>query len=327
MPPLVAILRNRILAVLLLSHIAKAMNIEKVSEKSPIAKPILTGAVEFSSPMRPRVVDIGVNLTHKAFQNRWKDVVRQAIVAGVDTILLTGTCLDRSRQCMEMAQQWLDEEGGTPNLFFTVGVHPHDAKTWRDDGTSAQAMKELLKHPLAVAVGECGLDYNRNFSSKEEQNLAFLRQVELACECNLPLFLHEREGHEDLVKVLDEVAKTKTLPPIVVHCFTGTEAEALAYIERGYFIGFTGTICKKERGAPLRALLPKLPLDRLMVETDAPFMGFQKGKRSSSPADCADVAKKLAETMGISLEHACQTTTETALSFFQIPKDLTMPKK
>jgi TatD DNase family protein len=272
-----------------------------------------------SSAARHRVVDVGVNLTHKAFRDRWKDVVRQSIDAGVDTILLTGTCLERSRQSMKMAQQWLEEEGGTPNLYFTVGVHPHDAKTW-EEPTTAKELKDLLKHPLAVAVGECGLDYNRNFSSKSDQRLAFRRQVELACECDLPLFVHEREAHEDLIQVLDEVAQTSKLPPIVVHCFTGTEGEALDYIERGYYVGFTGTICKKERGAPLRAFLPKLPLNRLMVETDAPFMGFQKGRHSSVPADCADVAKQLGETMGVSLEEVCDVTTNTALTFFRIPK-------
>jgi TatD DNase family protein len=228
---------------------------------------------------------------------------------------------------MQLAQQWQheeqEEEGVTrPNLYFTAGVHPHDAKTW-EEPTTAQELKKLWKHPLAVAVGECGLDYNRNFSSKSDQRLAFRRQVELACECDLPQFVHEREAHNDLLQVLDEVLAAqprKSLPPIVIHCFTGTEQEALAYIERGYYLGFTGTICKKERGAPLRKFLPKLPLDRLMVETDAPFMGFQKGRRDSVPADCAAVAKQLGETMGVSLEEVCEVTTKTALSFFRIPK-------
>lgn len=142
----------------------------------------------------PRVVDIGVNLTHQAFQHRWKEVVHESIEAGVDTLILTGTCLKRSRQCLEMAQEWLDETH-VPNLYFTVGVHPHDAKTW-DDETTESAMKELLLRPLAVAVGECGLDYNRNYSSKEDQRHAFASQVKLACHCKMPLFLHEREAHK-----------------------------------------------------------------------------------------------------------------------------------
>jgi len=180
-----------------------------------------------------------------------------------------------------------------------------------------EEMRQMLQHPLAVAVGECGLDYNRNFSTPASQIHAFRQQVKLAIELNKPLFLHEREAHADLIKVLDEFPKEE-LPPIIVHCFTGTKEEALEYIDRGYYIGFTGTICKKERGAPLRELLPSLPLEKLMVETDAPFMGFKKGRRSSEPADCADVAKKLAETVGVPALTVGDVTTANAMSFFGI---------
>ena len=118
----------------------------------------------------------------------------------------------------------------------------------------------LLSNPsLAKAVGECGLDYNRNYSSRKDQMQAFRAQVALAVELKLPLFLHEREAHDDLISVLDEFQlagdERQQLPPIVVHCFTGTSDEAAEYIQRGYYIGFTGTICKKERGAPLRDIL------------------------------------------------------------------------
>lgn len=308
--------------ILLLVHVSSAITVvNNLYQLGAGGSKPERGGVPYDMNMnfsaRPRVVDVGVNLAHKAFHNRWKDIVHQSIEAGVDTLVLTGTCLKRSRQCMEMAQEWLDDSK-TPNLYFTVGVHPHDAKTWEEQTTVA-AMKELLNHPLAVAVGECGLDYNRNYSSKVDQRRAFKGQLELACDCNLPLFLHERDAHCDLVQILDDVAQTRQLPPIIVHCFTGTETEALAYIERGYYIGFTGTICKKDRGAPLRALLPKIPLDRMMLETDAPFMGFQKGKRKSSvPADCVDVAKQVATTLEVPFETVCETTTHTAQTFFGI---------
>ena len=268
-----------------------------------------------------RVVDIGINLTNRAFVKHWKEVVRRAMNAGVDKILLTGTSVAGSQKSLDLAQQWLETEG-SPNLFATVGIHPHDAKTW-DHHTTLSQMREMLQHPLAVAVGECGLDYNRNFSSKEDQLHAFREQLLLACELNKPIFVHEREAHEDLIRVLDEVRTSRDsqeLPPIVVHCFTGTESEALAYIERGYYIGFTGTICKKERGAPLREILPKLPPEKLMVETDAPYMGFKKGRRSSEPADCVDVARKLGEVIGLSYEDVCRITTENAMLFFNIPE-------
>eukprot|EP00977_Amphora_coffeiformis_P020762 scaffold8471_cov184-Amphora_coffeaeformis.AAC.7 len=135
------------------------------------------------------------------------------------------------------------------------------------------------------------------------------------------MFVHEREAHDALVQVLDEVQaddSIPSLPPIVVHCFTGTETEALEYIRRGYYIGFTGTICKKERGAPLRDILPKLPLERLMVETVAPFMGFKKGRRGSEPVDVVDVARRLSETIGTPFDVVCETTTASARKFFRL---------
>jgi TatD DNase family protein len=176
-------------------------------------------------------------------------------------------------------------------------------------------MKDLLQHRLAVSVGECGLDYNRNFSSKEDQLHAFREQVKLAIELQKPLFVHEREAHDDLVKVFDEF-DYGLLPPIVVHCFTGTKEEATEYVRRGYNIGFTGTICKKDRGAPLRELLRCIPLEKMMVETDAPFMGFVRGRRSSEPADCIEVARKISEVVDHPFATVCEMTTTTAINFF-----------
>ena len=265
-----------------------------------------------------RVVDIGVNLTNRAFRTHWRDVVKRSIEASADTLILTGTSMKSSRECMEMAQTWF-EENGSKNLYFTAGVHPHDAKSF--DSDTLETMKELLQHPLAVAVGECGLDFNRNFSPQAVQIAAFREQARLACLLQKPMFVHEREAHEALVKVLDEVEMDDSippLPPIVVHCFTGTETEAHEYVRRGYYIGFTGTICKKERGAPLRDILPKLPLERIMIETDAPFMGFKKGRRGSEPADVVDVARRLAETVGAPFGVVCETTTASAREFFRL---------
>eukprot|EP00984_Skeletonema_dohrnii_P009797 scaffold3771_cov110-Skeletonema_dohrnii-CCMP3373.AAC.1 len=236
------------------------------------------------------VVDIGVNLTHRAFRKHWRNVVQRAIDAGVTKLVLTGTYIQGSEECLGLCQTWF-EETGAKNLYATVGVHPHDAKTWNDEQSYAQ-MKTMLSHPLAVAV-------------------------KLAVELNMPLFLHEREAHNELVKVLDE-AEAGSLPPIVVHCFTGTKVEAMEYIQRGYYIGFTGTICKKERGAPLREMLTSIPLERVMVETDAPFMGFKKGRKSSEPADCIEVARKLAETVDMTFSTVCEKTTTNAVDLFQI---------
>jgi TatD DNase family protein len=265
------------------------------------------------------VVDIGVNLGNKAFRNNWREVVQRALDAGVNPLILTGTSIAGSEKCKTLAQTWLDETG-QKNMYFTVGIHPHEAKTFNAE--SLRTMKKLLQHPLAVAVGECGLDFNRDFSPRPLQLQAFREQIKLACELQLPMFVHERNAHRSLIDVLDQICNdpmvSQPLPPIVVRCFTGNECEALEYIRRGYYIGFTGTICKKERGAPLRHILPKLPLEQLMIETDAPFMGFKNDRRGSEPADTVGVARQLASVMNVDIETVCDITTTTTLKFFRI---------
>ena len=270
------------------------------------------------------VVDIGINLTNRAFQNNWRPVLQRVVNAGVDRILLTGTSFSGSKEVLEMAQTWPDETG-FKNLFCTVGVYPHDAKKYsKHDSTNTNNLKELLvDNPLAVAVGECGLDFNFNFSFRQDQCHAFREQAILACELKMPMFVRERDAHEDLVKILDEVFNDEScpsLPPIVIHCFTGAEQEAQTYIEREYLFGFAGTICKKDRGAPLRDMIPRLPLDRIMIETDALFMGYRKGRRSSEPVDVVDVAKRLSEVYGLARGDVCETTTNTATSFFNFSR-------
>jgi len=327
-------------------HTILAKKTRPVEMKPPAPPKMVTPRLTGASTTTLRVVDIGVNLTNRAFRSHWKEVVQRSIDAGVDTLILTGTDLQQSQQCLSMCQEWLDDmvqrtssdqpvadddaaqqspsivAPARTNLYCTIGVHPHDAKTWSegDDCDAGTKLKELLQHPLAVAVGECGLDYNRNYSSPQQQQLAFRRQLEIACEMNMPVFVHEREAFDDTIRMMDEVqTRHAALPPVVVHCFTGTEAEAQAYVDRGYYVGFTGTICKAQRGAPLREFLPRLPLDKIMLETDAPFMGFKKGRKRSEPADCLDVARRLAEVLDVSVEDVCAATTRTALGFFRLP--------
>eukprot|EP00808_Paulinella_micropora_P024387 g79501.t1 len=176
-------------------------------------------------------------------------------------------------------------------------------------GTEA-VLRRLLLDPRVIAVGECGLDYNRDFSPRQVQLDVFRAQLQLARELGRPVFVHEREAHLDLCAVLDEVLHNGHCSPVkaivqspvkvVVHCFTGNAAEAAEYVRRGYYIGLTGTICKHERGAALRDMLNKsiVPLSRLMLETDAPFMGFVKWRRRSEPADVVGVAQCVADCLG-----------------------------
>lgn len=162
------------------------------------------------------------------------------------------------------------------------------------------------------------MDYNRNFSTTSQQLTCFEAHLALACELQKPLFIHEREAHEDVVSLLRKYQTLGSLPPVVIHCFTGTALEAQTYINMGFYIGLTGTLCKFERGKPLRDMLPSIPLNRILLETDAPFMGFVKGRRESESKDVVLVAERVAEVMGVEIEEVRKVTTENAKSFFQI---------
>jgi TatD DNase family protein len=229
--------------------------------------------------------------------------------------MLTGTSVKSSTEIQRIANTW-NEKYDEGEVYTTVGIHPHDAKTFEGDATIL-ALKKIIEGSKYVrAIGECGLDYNRNFSPKDQQITAFRAQVRLACDLKMPIFVHEREAHGDLVNILKEFKDC--LPDVVVHCFTGKLEEAQTYIDMGFHVGFTGTLCKFQRGKPLREIIPKLPLNRLMLETDAPWMGFIKGRRVSEPADVVLIAKKIASVLGCEPSHVARVTTATARKFFRI---------
>lgn len=283
----------------------------------PLVASTLNGKEGSAASSGSHLVDIGINIHNKQMLKTWRQQVQRAYEANVTTILLTGTSLKCSANSLKLAETFHSEKPSSMNmsLYCTVGIHPHDAKSFQGTQT-IQALRSLLQSPLAVAVGECGLDYNRNFSTPAMQLLCFEEQIKLACELKKPLFIHEREAHSDVVAVLQQYLAY--LPPVVVHCFTGSDSEAQTYIAMGFYLGFTGTICKLERGRPLRDLLPSVPLNRILLETDAPFMGFVKGRRESEPKDVALVAAKVAEVLHIDVETVRTITTENAKLFFNI---------
>lgn len=205
--------------------------------------------------------DIGVNLTSSQFAKDTDDVVARARNAGVSGMLLTGTNLQESQRAAELA-------GRYENCWSTAGVHPHDSNGWQDN--SAQALRELAQLPQVVAIGECGLDFNRNFSTPDEQERAFCAQLALAAELSLPVFLHCRDAHERFLALL--TPWLDKLPGAVLHCFTGTAQEAQECLQVGLYLGITGWVCDERRGLALRELLPMIPADRLLLETDAPWL-------------------------------------------------------
>ncbi|KFK92892.1 MULTISPECIES: 3'-5' ssDNA/RNA exonuclease TatD [unclassified Serratia (in: enterobacteria)] len=206
--------------------------------------------------------DIGVNLTSSQFAKDTVQVVERARTAGVTGMLITGTSMQESLAASTLAQQQCDY------CWSTAGVHPHHASSWNAE--VAQQIRQLALRPEVVAIGECGLDFNRNFSTPAEQEAAFSAQLALAAELNMPVFLHCREAHARFAALL--MPWLDKLPAAVVHCFTGTEDELVGCLALGLSIGITGWVCDERRGLELRALLPKIPADRLLLETDAPYL-------------------------------------------------------
>jgi len=264
-----------------------------------------------STPLE--LIDIGVNLDHRSFDHDRDEVIKRAIGAGVRVMVLTGTNLKSSQTVLQLAKRY-------PKVFYsTAGVHPHNAR--QGDAETIKTLKELAHNSEVVAIGECGLDYNRDFSPRPVQDKWFEAQVELACELQMPLFLHERDAHFRLIEILEKYKGS--LPPAVVHCFTGTGEELDSYLAMGLYIGITGWICDERRGLHLRELVKRIPLDKLMLETDAPFLTprdlVPKPKDGrNEPAFLPHVLETVARSMRKLAEEVAQATTHTARNFFQL---------
>ncbi|KAI1719833.1 orotidine 5'-phosphate decarboxylase / HUMPS family domain-containing protein [Ditylenchus destructor] len=212
------------------------------------------------------LVDIGANLAHPSFAKDYDSVLERAKQAGISKIMITGTCENSTNAASELVKK-------LPGfLYYTAGVHPHDAKDFKDSTTIPFLRSHLTENTACVAVGECGLDFNRNFSPREDQLHAFEEQVKLACELQKPLFIHEREAHSEMVEILSKYSTQ--LPPAVIHCFTGTANEAKIYVAMGLYIGLTGFLWKDKADDGVKYALKNrvIPLEKILLETDAPFM-------------------------------------------------------
>jgi len=208
------------------------------------------------------MIDIGLNLTNSQFKNDTDDVINKAVQAGVDTMVVTGTNLEQSKKAYAYTECYPDI------LYATAGIHPHDASTFEQ--SSCVKLASLLKQKRVVAVGECGLDFNRNYSSREEQLSCFEAQLELAVELQMPVFLHQRDAQDDFLKLLKKYRSG--LVDAVAHCFTGGQQELDSYLDIDLHIGITGWLCDERRAKPLQDCVATIPLDKLMVETDAPYL-------------------------------------------------------
>jgi TatD DNase family protein len=263
---------------------------------------------------RHTLIDIGVNLTGSSFRDDVDAVIRRACDAGVTRMIVTGTDIEHSRKALALCRAY----PGT--LYATVGVHPHHADGY-DEDAHAQ-LRDLAAEPGVVAIGECGLDFNRDYSPRDAQREAFTRQLQLAAETGLPVFLHQRDAHEAFIRIIGE--HRTGLSAAVAHCFTGTSSELQDCLALDMLIGITGWICDERRGRALQQAVAGLPLERVMLETDAPYLLPRNLEqppprpRRNEPCLLPHILRETARFMHVDAGVLAQAALHNTLGFFRI---------
>jgi TatD DNase family protein len=263
------------------------------------------------------LVDIGANLADKAFRGDLDAVLARAAEAGVEAILVTGTSAAGSRRAREIAVERRSRPA--PRLFATAGIHPHQASSASREAYAE--LGELLARREVVAVGECGLDYDRDFSPRDRQRACFEAQLEIAAAVGKPVFLHERAAYEDFARILERWRPK--LAGGVAHCFTGDRRALERYLALDLHVGITGWICDERRGTHLRELVRLIPEGRLLVETDAPYLyprdlQGRPGRARNEPALVAHVARTIAACRGEPPDRLATHTTAAARELFRL---------
>jgi TatD DNase family protein len=257
------------------------------------------------------LIDIGANLGHESFDHDLPEVLARAREAGVSRIVVTGASREGSAKALQLAQ-------AHPGfLSATAGVHPHHAVEYTDE--CDLEMRALHQHAEVLAVGECGLDYFRDLAPRPAQRKAFERQLQLALDLQKPLFLHQRDAHDDFMAMMGNFSGL--LGKAVVHCFTGTRKELFDCLDADYYIGITGWLCDERRGLHLRELVKSIPADRLMIETDAPYLLPRSVKpmpshRRNEPMYLRHIVEELAKDRGESVDACAGNSTRAARAFF-----------
>jgi TatD DNase family protein len=255
------------------------------------------------------VIDVGANLTHSAFRGDVGAVIEHAHRVGVESIVVTGTTVEESGNAVALAERF--------GLYATAGIHPHHAREC--DESTIPALRELAKHPRVVAIGECGLDFNRNYSPHPDQEKWFIAQLALGLELGMPLFLHSRDAHPRFAELL----RSHAVERAVAHCFTGGREELHSYLDLGLYVGVTGWICDERRGRHLIELVHDIPRDRLLLETDAPYLTPrdlrpQPKARRNEPAFLPHILRAVARALGRPPDEVAAETARNARELFGI---------
>lgn len=277
--------------------------------------------MESNALHKATLVDIGVNLTNKRFDKDRDDLLNRAQSAKLNHILITGTCVEESRKALALCEQYQPLFPGL--LSCTAGVHPHDADHVSSDYLTQ--LELLAKNPHVKAIGECGLDFNRNFSAPAQQQKVFHEEVSLASKLSMPLFLHQRDAFEPWFDILSPYIGK--VPAMVSHCFTGSKEELQQCIAADMYIGITGWLCDERRGQALRDVVHLIPLDRLLIETDAPYLTPRtirpKPKSSrNEPAYLPYIVEEIAKITALDQADIARQTTLNAQRVFNLSPNI-----
>jgi TatD DNase family protein len=258
------------------------------------------------------IADIACNFTSDRFDNDLDEVINQAIVNNITKFGLICSRLSEIDKLLEIYNRY------SKDMFFTIGVHPHHANEINEE--YLKKLKEVINNNNPHAIGETGLDFFRNLSTYEEQIFAFEEQIKIAIDTNKPLFLHQRDSHDDFIKILRKYSSD--INKSVVHCFTGTKEQLNDYLELDCYIGVTGWICDAKRNVELRKTIKNIPLERLMIETDCPYLIpknlEEKPKNNrNEPTYLNHIANEVAALMKEDINDIREKTYKTSLSFFQ----------
>ena len=258
------------------------------------------------------IADIACNFTSDRFDNDLDEVINQAIVNNITKFGLICSKLSDIDKLLEIYNRY------SKDMFFTIGVHPHHANEINEE--YLKKLKEVINNNNPHAIGETGLDFFRNLSTYEEQIFAFEEQIKIAIDTNKPLFLHQRDSHDDFIKILRKYSSD--INKSVVHCFTGTKEQLNDYLELDCYIGVTGWICDAKRNVELRKTIKNIPLERLMIETDCPYLipkNLQEKPKNNrnEPTYLNHIANEVATLMKKDINDIREKTYKTSLSFFQ----------
>ena len=257
------------------------------------------------------IADIACNFTSDRFDNDLDEIIDRAIVNNITKFGLICSQLSDLDKLLEIYHRY------SKNMFFTIGVHPHHANEINKE--YLYKLKEVINKNNPHAIGETGLDFYRNLSTYEEQIFAFEEQIKIAIDTNKPLFLHQRDSHDDFIKILRKYSSD--INKSVVHCFTGTQQQLDDYLELDCYIGVTGWICDKKRNVELRKTVRNIPLSRLMIETDCPYLIPknlpEKPKNNrNEPINLNHIVSEIAMLMGIDEETLRKDTFKNTINFF-----------